>query len=63
MNKNSIGRFILGGIIFLLGCYLIILEIGITYSEWQVLQSSNNKAGQIAGITLFTLLGFGIAYG
>ena len=41
---------------------MIVLEIGIAYSEWHVLLSSNNKAGQIAGITLFILLGFGIAY-
>ncbi len=60
---NKLLRYIAGGIVFLLGCYLAVLEVGITYSEWRVLQSSGNVTRQLAMIALFTLIGLAIAYG
>ncbi len=62
MNMNKLLRYILGGIVFLLGTYLTVLEIGITYSEWRVLQSSGNVTGKLVMIALFALMGLVVAY-
>ena len=62
MKSNRLPKVLLGGLIFLLGVYLIVLEIGITISEYEVFKQMNNKMGAVLGISFVILLGVWVAY-